>query len=41
LKTANEIEVGGTSAKTQKAIDAAVARVGSATTKARNSLKME
>ena len=41
LKTANEIEVGGTSAETQKAIDAAVARVGSATTKARNSLKLE
>jgi aminopeptidase YwaD len=41
LKTTSEIEVGGTSAKTQKAIDAAVARVGSATTKARNSLKME
>jgi aminopeptidase YwaD len=41
LKTANEIEVGGTSAETQKAIDAAIARVGSATTKARNSLKRE
>lgn len=41
LKTAREIEVGGTSAETQRAIDAAVTRVESATVKARNSLKME
>jgi hypothetical protein len=41
LKTAWDIEVGGASAETKQAIAASVARVESATTKARNSLKME